>query len=190
MLEPLLFVKCRCGRGIHVHRRDVPETHRCPGCSARFTILHMIGPDGLEIVTPKYLDAAKPAPVPQAPAPVAGDEASPDERLKLAGMLPTNMALREYIAVLNAPGEDRPFHANAASALVKLGPRAVPFLAANLLVGPFDAHTRTLQCLLEIGDVAAVGPIAEYARSLKGSGHDDLKAEAEKIVADLVKDGR
>lgn len=221
MVEAPLPFTCRCSKKILIDRKDVPETHKCPGCGVRFTLTHQVM-EGVEIVTPRYFDggAARPA-APAAPAPAAAPRPSPppapaprpaatgnpavgnapakpaapaaqapaEVRFTLARMLPPNGAIREYLAVLNEPG-DGPDQDAAAAAITKLGTRALPFLSANLMAGQFHAHIRTLQCLRDINDASVVGTVADYARSLRGLGRDDLREEAEKLAGDLIIDGK
>ncbi len=218
MQEPLLPVTCRCGRTIFVERRDVTETHRCPSCASRFTIVSQLDENGEAVATPKYEEAkpAKPpvpapqypappparpspppAPVPPPPkpapppAPAAAKPATAEERMRLSEVLPPNGAIREFLIVVNDEScADTPLQAAAMKAIVKYGPKSIPFLTANLMAGPMHAHEATLVCLREINDAAAVPGLVEYARSLRGVGQDELKTQAEELAVHLVKQGR
>ncbi len=215
MQEPLLPVTCRCGRTIFVERRDVLETHRCPSCAARFTIVNVLDRDGNAIASPKYTDEVpKPSPRPSpspmpSPAKPKGETTlepakkifppptaakappTPEERMRLSEILPPNGAIREFLTVLNDENvADSPLLDAAAKALVRLAGKSVPFLTANLMAGPFHAHAVTMRCLREIGEASAAHGLLEYARSLRNVGQDALKGEAEELAFKLMRDGK
>lgn len=109
----------------------------------------------------------------------------------MSEVLPPNGAIREFLAVLvDEEIQGTPLHDAAIKALVRLGAKSVPFLVANLMAGPFHSHLATLECLASINDASAVGGLAEYVRSLKGVGQDDLKEQAQQLAQELLKSGR
>jgi len=109
----------------------------------------------------------------------------------MSEVLPTNGAIREFLAVLvDEEVQGSPLHDAAMKALVKLGAKAVPFLVANLMAGPFHSHLATLDCLASINDASAVSGLSAYVLSLKGVGQDELKEQAQDLAIELLKSGR